>query len=178
MKKKHKKDKMENEEMKDLEEKDEKKDKKEKKKKHKKEKKDKKKKENGYSKDDLYMFDLSDVHSASTPNIKHLPEEMEPLRPAQRSKSLDELREEAQEITDIMMDNVVKIRDREGKLDDLCEKAESLNASTEMFQRTSVLMRRKQWWRNKKMKLILMVVGACFLVLFTVIITLSASGNI
>ncbi|XP_033752924.1 vesicle-associated membrane protein 3-like [Pecten maximus] len=147
-------------------------------KKAKKEKKDKKNKENGYSKDDLYLFELNDVHSASTPNIKNLPEEIVPLRPAQRSKSLDELREEAQEVTDIMMDNVVKIRDREGKLDDLCEKAESLNASTEMFQRTSVLIRRKQWWRNKKMTVLLIVVGACFLVLLTVVITLSASGSI
>ncbi|XP_060071677.1 vesicle-associated membrane protein 3-like [Ylistrum balloti] len=155
-----------------------KKDKKEKHSDKKTKKKDKKNKENGYSKDDLYLFELSDVHSASTPNIKHLTEESVPLRPSHRSKSLDELREEAQEITDIMMENVVKIRDREGKLDDLCEKAESLNASTEMFQRTSVLIRRKQWWKNKKMTLLLIVVGACFLVLFTVIITLSASGSI
>ncbi|OWF40086.1 vesicle-associated membrane protein 3-like [Mizuhopecten yessoensis] len=151
-----------------------KKDKKEKKEK----KKDKKSKENGYSKDDLYLFELSDAQSASTPNIKNLPEESVPLRPSHRSKSLDELRDEAQEITDIMMDNMVKIRDREGKLDDLCEKAESLNASTEMFQRTSVRIRRKQWWKNKKMTILLIVVGACFLILFTVIITLSASGNI
>ncbi|XP_033752937.1 synaptobrevin-B-like [Pecten maximus] len=139
-------------------------------KKAKKEKKNKKGKDNGYSEDDLYLFESNEVHSASTPNIKNLPEEIVPLRPAQRTKSLDELREEAQEVTDIMMDNVVKIRDREGKLDDLCEKAESLNATTEMFQKTSVSIRRKQWLKNKKRTIMLIAAGVCCLIIITIVL--------
>uniref|UniRef100_H3A0V2 Vesicle associated membrane protein 8 n=1 Tax=Latimeria chalumnae TaxID=7897 RepID=H3A0V2_LATCH len=79
------------------------------------------------------------------------------------------LQNEVEGVKNIMTQNVDRILARGEKLDDLMNKTEDLQASSEHFKTTSQKVARKYWWKNVKMiVLICLIVGiiVLFIVLF------------
>lgn len=71
---------------------------------------------------------------------------------------LDETRRQVDEVQNIMKANVDKVLERDGKLGQLEERADRLQEGTEQFHRSAVRIKRKQFWENMKMKIIIGVV--------------------
>ncbi|XP_065206298.1 synaptobrevin-like [Planococcus citri] len=81
---------------------------------------------------------------------------------------LQETRVEVDKVIKIMQDNVNKVLERDDKLHKLDDKADALLLHSSQFQSQAVTLRRKMWWKNKKMMLLLGSVGA-FLFLFIIL---------
>nr|XP_040576064.1 synaptobrevin-1-like [Lepeophtheirus salmonis] len=80
---------------------------------------------------------------------------------------LEETRRQVDEVQNIMKGNVEKMLERDGKLGQLEERADRLQEGTEQFHRSAVRIKRKQFWQNMKMKIIICVV--IFVVLVIII---------
>ena len=78
----------------------------------------------------------------------------------------------ANEIQNIMKNNVDKIMERGGKLSDLKERSEQLQAGTEQFHRSATRIKKKHFWENMKMKII---IGVVIAVIILIIIIVAAS---
>ena len=70
-----------------------------------------------------------------------------------------------------MRSNVEKVLERDTKLSDLDRRADNLNATSVQFHQSSNRLRKKMWWENLKMKLI---IGAFVLALLIIVITIIA----
>lgn len=80
------------------------------------------------------------------------------------------LQSEVEGVKNIMSQNVDRILARGENLDNLRNKTEDLEASSEHFKTTSQKVARKYWWKNAKMiAIICVVVGiiVLFIILFT-----------
>ena len=85
--------------------------------------------------------------------------------------TLDAKMAQVNEIQNIMKNNVDKIREREGKLSDLEERADQLQAGTEQFRKNAVKINRKKSWENMKMKIIIGVIIAVIIIIIIVMAT-------
>ena len=83
------------------------------------------------------------------------------------------LQGQVQEVTEIMTKNVESVIEREGKLEDLNERAELLAENAEQFKSNAKAIKKKTMWENMKMKIIIAVVA----ILLIVIILLIAFSN-
>lgn len=86
-------------------------------------------------------------------------------RPEELSK-VSKVQKQVSEVKNIMMDNIDKVLDRGEKIELLVDKTDALRSQADTFQRTGRTLRRKMWWQNLKMKLI---VGLIVLVVVFVI---------
>ncbi|XP_037024892.1 vesicle-associated membrane protein 2-like [Bradysia coprophila] len=75
---------------------------------------------------------------------------------------------EVDEIADIMRVNVVKVMERDHKLDDLNKRADALQQAASQFKLRSHKLKRKQCWTNVKMKIVLGVIGVIVLIVIFV----------
>jgi len=87
--------------------------------------------------------------------------------------ALDATRAQVNEVHNIMKNNVDKIMEREGKLSDLEERSDQLQAGTEKFHRNAVKINRKKFLENMKMKII---IGVSIAVIIIIIIIMAATG--
>lgn len=99
------------------------------------------------------------------------PPSHDPARAAASSK-LQSTQKQVNEVVDIMKTNVERIMEREEKLSSLDERANNLSMSASQFQTTSGKLKRKYWWKNLKMMLIL----GCVITLIIVVIIVSIVG--
>ncbi|GBP91510.1 Vesicle-associated membrane protein 1 [Eumeta japonica] len=72
------------------------------------------------------------------------------------------------EVTDIMRINVEKILERDQRLTDLDDRAQVLQNRALDFNQQATRIKRKYWWKNLKMMLIIGAVGLVFLILIIV----------
>ncbi|KAG2482834.1 hypothetical protein HYH03_018271 [Edaphochlamys debaryana] len=79
------------------------------------------------------------------------------------------------EVRDIMTDNINKVIDRGEKLDSLTNKAENLEFEADRFVRTGRTLRRKMWWQNCKMKIV--VAFAVILLAVVIFLLVCFSGG-
>ena len=82
--------------------------------------------------------------------------------------NLEAARRQVDEVQNIMKENVEKVLERDGKLSALEDRAERLQEGTEQFHRSAVRIKRKQFWENMKMKIIIGVVAAVVIIIFLV----------
>ncbi|XP_034286565.1 vesicle-associated membrane protein 5 [Pantherophis guttatus] len=94
---------------------------------------------------------------------------------------LKRCQQEAEEVTEIMLDNFTKVLDREGKISELDERADELRKQSSAFTKTTKTLAQKKRWENVRFKVILVavVVGVVLLIVSAIILyfTLSGSGN-
>jgi len=83
------------------------------------------------------------------------------------------LREEVNEVKDIMVKNIDELVERGERLDLLVDKTENLSASAVTFRTASTNLHRKMWWKNVKLYI---GVGLGTLVLLYIIVTFSCGG--
>lgn len=75
------------------------------------------------------------------------------------------------QVVDVMRDNVNKVLERDVKLGELDARAENLEAASNSFATSAKRVRKKMWWENLKMKLI---IGGVVLAILIIIITIIA----
>ncbi|XP_034547863.1 vesicle-associated membrane protein 5 [Notolabrus celidotus] len=72
---------------------------------------------------------------------------------------LQQAQEDAEQVKDIMLDNMNKAGERAGKLDDLDDRADELLAKSKAFEKTANQVKQKKRWENKRMKIVFIAVG-------------------
>lgn len=124
--------------------------------------------------DDLFGDRFSIAYNLDREFGPKLKEHMEYCmnHPDEMSK-LSKLKAQITEVKGIMMDNIEKVLDRGEKIELLVDKTESLQFQADSFQRQGRQLRRKMWFQNLQMKL--MVGGA--ILLFIIIVWLFACGG-
>ncbi|CAF2477610.1 unnamed protein product [Rotaria sp. Silwood2] len=100
-----------------------------------------------------------------------------PAAAGSSSKQLTRLQADAEELTDIMRQNVDKILDREKDLQGLVRDAEKLGDDAAQFQQNTEKLQDKQWWKNFKMWIILIIVIIILIIVIVVAITQSVKSN-
>ena len=81
------------------------------------------------------------------------------------------------EVLDVMKDNVNKVMERDGKLNELDARANILNETSGQFAMNSRKLRKKMWWENMKMKMIIGGVVVVLLIIIIVIIVVETGGS-
>ncbi|XP_077600600.1 vesicle-associated membrane protein 5 isoform X1 [Stigmatopora nigra] len=78
----------------------------------------------------------------------------------QNGKSrLQQAQDDAEEVKDIMLENLNKAEERTGKLGDLEDRADELLRKSKAFEKKSNQVKEKTRWKNKKMKIVLIGVA-------------------
>ncbi|KAM8885554.1 vesicle-associated membrane protein 5 isoform 2-T2 [Spinachia spinachia] len=72
---------------------------------------------------------------------------------------LQKAQEDVEEVKVIMMDNLNKADERNGKLGELEDRADVLLLKSKAFEKTSVKVKQKKRWENKKMKIVFSFIG-------------------
>ncbi|XP_060184727.1 vesicle-associated membrane protein 727 [Lycium barbarum] len=124
--------------------------------------------------DDLFGDRFSIAYNLDREFGPRLKEHMEYCmnHPDEMSK-LSKLKAQITEVKGIMMDNIEKVLDRGEKIELLVDKTENLQFQADSFQRQGRQLRRKMWFQNLQMKL---MVGGAILV-FIIIVWLFACGG-
>ncbi|XP_010565837.1 PREDICTED: vesicle-associated membrane protein 1 isoform X5 [Haliaeetus leucocephalus] len=65
-----------------------------------------------------------------------------------------------QKVVDIMCVNVDKVLQRDEKLSELDDRADALQAGASQFESSAAKLKRKYWWKNCKMMIMMGVIGA------------------
>ncbi|XP_060589479.1 vesicle-associated membrane protein 3-like isoform X5 [Ruditapes philippinarum] len=71
------------------------------------------------------------------------------------SKRLQQTQAQVDEVVDIMRVNVDKVLERDQKISELDDRADALQAGASQFEASAGKLKRKFWWKNCKMWLIL-----------------------
>ncbi|XP_028393918.1 vesicle-associated membrane protein 3-like [Dendronephthya gigantea] len=74
------------------------------------------------------------------------------------SDRLKQTQRQVDEVVDIMKVNVDKVLERDAKLSELDDRADQLQAGAAQFDTNAHRLKRKMWWQNCKMWIILIVV--------------------
>jgi len=75
------------------------------------------------------------------------------------------LRSQVNEVKDVMSKNIEKVMERGDNLDNLVTKTTDLEAGAAVFRDQTKVVRRKMWWKNTKMNLILGIVAIVIIVI-------------
>lgn len=80
-------------------------------------------------------------------------------------KRLQQTQAKVDEVVGIMRVNVEKVLERDQKLSELGERADALEQGASQFEQQAGKLKRKQWWANMKMMIIMGVIGAVLLII-------------
>ncbi|KAB5528290.1 hypothetical protein PHYPO_G00138570 [Pangasianodon hypophthalmus] len=83
---------------------------------------------------------------------------------------LQQAQQDVEEVRVIMLENLNKASEREGKLGDLENRADQLLEQSKVFSKTANQVKQKKQWENMKMKVILAVIVGVVVVVAVVII--------
>ncbi|KAL7305152.1 hypothetical protein TKK_0002548 [Trichogramma kaykai] len=90
------------------------------------------------------------------------------------NKKLQQTQAKVDEVVGIMKVNVDKVLERDQKLSELDNRADALQMGAAQFEQQAGKLKRKYWWKNLKMMLI---IGAICGILLIIIIVSSVSGG-
>lgn len=74
---------------------------------------------------------------------------------ASANKRFQQTQAQVDEVVDIMRMNVDKVLERDSKLSQLDDRADALQMGASQFEQSAGALKRKMWWKNLKMMLIL-----------------------
>lgn len=80
-------------------------------------------------------------------------------------KRLQQTQAKVDEVVGIMRVNVEKVLERDQKLSELGERADQLEQGASQFEQQACKLKRKQWWANMKMMIILGVIAVVLLII-------------
>merc|ERR1712032_824481 len=78
---------------------------------------------------------------------------------------------QVQEVVGIMRGNVERVLERDQKLSQLDDRADALQQGASQFESQAAKLKRKYWWRNIKMWIILGIVAAVVIIIIAVSIS-------
>ncbi|XP_031629617.1 synaptobrevin-like [Contarinia nasturtii] len=90
-------------------------------------------------------------------------------------KRLQKTQAQVDEVVGIMRVNVEKVLERDQKLTELDQRADALQTGASQFEQQAGKLKRKQWWANMKMMIVMGCIGV-FLVII-IIVSLWPSGS-
>lgn len=99
-----------------------------------------------------------------------LMKQMEKFSKPGENDNLTALQSQVHEVKGVMAQNIEKVIQRGERLDDLVDKTDELNAASATFQKTASRIRKKYWWKNTKMKLIIAIV--VFLIIVGIVLAI------
>ncbi|XP_049550461.1 vesicle-associated membrane protein 1 isoform X1 [Orcinus orca] len=85
------------------------------------------------------------------------------------NRRLQQTQAQVEEVVDIMRVNVDKVLERDQKLSELDDRADALQAGASQFESSAAKLKRKYWWKNCKMMIML---GAICAIIVVVIVRL------
>lgn len=86
---------------------------------------------------------------------------------------LAKVKAQVSEVKGVMMENIEKVLDRGEKIELLVDKTENLRSQAQVFRQNGGQIKRKMWWQNMKIKLIVLAI----LIVLILIIVLSICGG-
>ncbi|XP_057356890.1 vesicle-associated membrane protein 2 isoform X1 [Manis pentadactyla] len=92
------------------------------------------------------------------------------------NRRLQQTQAQVDEVVDIMRVNVDKVLERDQKLSELDDRADALQAGASQFETSAAKLKRKYWWKNLKMMIILGVI--CAIILIIIIGELGVGHNL
>ncbi|XP_070610167.1 vesicle-associated membrane protein 2-like [Erythrolamprus reginae] len=84
------------------------------------------------------------------------------------NRRLQQTQAQVNEVVDIMRVNVDKVLERDQKLSELDNRADALQAGASQFETSAAKLKRKYWWKNCKMMIILGVLSAIILIIIII----------
>ncbi|CAH0386421.1 unnamed protein product [Bemisia tabaci] len=84
----------------------------------------------------------------------------------QAQKKLQKSQAQVDEVVGIMRVNVQKVLERDSKLSDLDNMADQLQMGASQFEQQATRLKRRMWWKNLKMMIILGLIGLIFAIIF------------
>ncbi|XP_048460690.1 vesicle-associated membrane protein 2 [Rhincodon typus] len=84
------------------------------------------------------------------------------------NRRLQQTQAQVDEVVDIMRVNVDKVLERDQKLSELDDRADALQAGASQFETSAAKLKRKYWWKNCKMMIILGAI--CAFIIIVIII--------
>ncbi|XP_054268086.1 synaptobrevin-1-like [Macrosteles quadrilineatus] len=93
------------------------------------------------------------------------------------NKRIQQSQAQVDEVVGIMRVNVEKVLERDQKLSELDNRADILQQGASQFEQAAGRLKRKMWWKNVKMMIIMGVIGATLLILIFVWIYSSIEGD-
>ncbi|KAK9738265.1 Synaptobrevin [Popillia japonica] len=94
-----------------------------------------------------------------------------------KNNLLEQTQQQVNEVVGIMRVNVEKVLERDTKLSELDSRADALQEGGKRFEQQAQKLKRKYWWKNLKMMLILGVIGLIILIIIIVTISSKFSGS-
>merc|ERR1719400_1286723 len=94
------------------------------------------------------------------------------------SKRLQQAQAQVGEVVDIMRVNVEKVLERDQKISELDRRADDLQEGASQFQQQAVKLKRKYWWENVKMWLIIAIILLVIVIIVVVSTTGQGAGNL
>ncbi|XP_067850843.1 vesicle-associated membrane protein 2-like [Heptranchias perlo] len=80
------------------------------------------------------------------------------------NRRLQQTQAQVDEVVDIMRVNVDKVLERDQKLSELDDRADALQAGASQFETSAAKLKRKYWWKNCKMMIILGAICAFIII--------------
>ncbi|XP_066942306.1 vesicle-associated membrane protein 2-like isoform X4 [Macrobrachium rosenbergii] len=81
------------------------------------------------------------------------------------SKRLQQTQAQVDEVATIMRKNMERVMIREGKLSEFEARADALQQGASQFEQQAGKLKRKMWWKNLKMMIIMGVIGLIVLII-------------
>ncbi|XP_057266196.1 vesicle-associated membrane protein 3 [Pezoporus wallicus] len=81
------------------------------------------------------------------------------------NRRLQQTQHQVDEVVDIMRVNVDKVLERDQKLSELDDRADALQAGASQFETSAAKLKRKYWWKNCKMWVILIAVVVMIIII-------------
>ncbi|XP_057321050.1 vesicle-associated membrane protein 2-like [Microplitis mediator] len=91
------------------------------------------------------------------------------------SKKLQQTQAKVNEVVDIMKVNVEKVLERDQKLSELDNRADALQQGAAQFEQQAGKLKRKYWWKNLKMMIIIGII--CTIILIIIIVSSLPSSD-
>lgn len=88
--------------------------------------------------------------------------------PRVSDKRLAQTQAQVDEVVGIMRVNVEKVLERDQKLSELDNRADALQHGAAQFEQQAGKLKRKYWWQNLKMMIIIGAIGAVLLIIIIV----------
>lgn len=83
-------------------------------------------------------------------------------------KRMQQTQAQVDEVVGIMRVNVERVLERDQKLSELDDRADALQQGASQFEQQAGKLKRKMWWKNLKMMIIMGVIGIIVLIIIVV----------
>lgn len=93
------------------------------------------------------------------------------------TKKLQQTQAQVDEVVGIMRVNVEKVLERDQKLSELDDRADALRMGASAFEQQAARLKRKFWWQNLKMMIIMGVIGVVILSIIIIWIASSVGSS-